>query len=69
MLLGTPPKRKSLLKYLTGRLKKRGQETMQREGVGRDLLLHASAAWQEEKGCTANERKAHSVFPEHLSKE
>lgn len=73
MLLGTPPERKSLLKYLTGKEKKRGQETMQRGGgveKGEGTFCSVQVLQgQEEKGCAANERKAHTVFPEHLSEE
>lgn len=48
MLPGTPPKRKYLLKYLTGREKKRREETMQR-GMGRGnfyFMQRKRAAWQ-----------------------
>lgn len=54
MLLGTPPERKPLLKYLTGREKKR-EETMQR-GVGRGnscFRRRKRAAWLVEPRLTS----------------
>lgn len=54
MLPGTPPKRKYLLKYLTGREKKRREETMQRGMGEREFLFHT-----KEKGCMANKTTAH----------
>lgn len=54
MLPGTPPERKYLLKYLTGREKKEKRGNNAKGDGERELLFRA-----EEKGCMANKAAAH----------